>query len=497
MRILFASTEAVPFCKTGGLGDVCGSLPPALAQLDHRPTLVLPAFRSCLQAGQPLHELGVELEIPIGRKTVVGSVMKSQLPGSDVPVLLIRHDPYFDRPQLYGENGRDYEDNSERFIFFCRAVLELIPLLDLAPDVMHCHDWPTGLIPAYLKTEYAGLPAYENIASLFTIHNLAYQGNFWHWDMELTGIGWEHFNWREMEFHGKLSFMKTAIAMADKISTVSPRYAKEIQVPPLASGMEGILQHRSDDLVGIVNGVDYSHWDPATDPHLVGNNYTVENVEEVKPKCKRALQEELGLPTEANTPLVGNVGRLVDQKGWDLISEVMQDWVRTSPVQWAILGTGEPKYHKLLTELRQNYPHKVAVALDFSNPLAHRIEAGADLFLMPSHFEPCGLNQLYSLRYGTVPVVRSTGGLADTITDTSPATLANGTANGFSFESYSASALSKTVQRALLAYADPTTWRQLVTTGMRQDWSWTQSARQYTELYSATLAKRRTAAMAM
>jgi starch synthase len=497
MRILFASTEAVPFCKTGGLGDVCGSLPPALAQLGHDVTLVLPAFRSCLQSGQPLAELDLHLSIPIGRKTVEGSVLESRLPGSNVPVLLVRQDAYYDRPQLYTESGRDYDDNSERFIFFCRAVLELVELLDLAPDVLHCHDWQTGLIPAYLKTEYAGLAPFETIATLYTIHNLAYQGNFWHWDMELTGIGWEHFNWREMEFHGKLSFMKSAIALADRISTVSPRYAREIQSPPLSSGLEGILQHRAADLAGIVNGVDYSQWDPAVDPHLAGNNYTIDKVEEVKPRCKRLLQEELGLTVEANTPLVGIVGRLVDQKGWDLISEVMQEWVRTSPVQWAVLGTGDPKYHKILTELSHRYPEKIAASLAFSDPLAHRIEAGADMFLMPSHFEPCGLNQLYSLRYGTVPVVRATGGLADTITDTTPATLADRTATGFSFETYSVAALAKTLQRAIVAYADRPVWRQLVASGMQQDWSWSKSAREYTALYEATAAKVRGGLMAV
>jgi starch synthase len=491
MRILFASTEAVPFSKTGGLGDVCGSLPPALAQFQHEPTLVLPAFRSCLQAGQPLEELDVALEIPIGRKSVVGSVLQSRLADCHVRVLLIRQDHYYDRPQLYGENGKDYEDNSERFIFFCRAVLEVIELLDLAPDVLHCHDWQTGLVPAYLRTEYAALPAFERIATLFTIHNLAYQGNFWHWDMELTGIGWEHFNWREMEFHGKLSFMKTAIAFADQISTVSARYAQEIQSPPLSCGMEGILQHRSGDLTGIVNGVNYNHWDPASDPHLQGKHYTSDTFEEKKPHCKRALQQELRLPVEGNTPLVGIVGRLVDQKGWDLISEVMEDSVRTSPAQWAVLGTGEPKYHKFLVEMTKKHPDKVAVSLDFSDPLAHRIEAGADIFLMPSQFEPCGLNQLYSLRYGTVPVVRATGGLADTIVNATPETLAAGTANGFSFESYSAAALAKTLQRAILAYADRPVWRQLVKTGMQQDWSWRRSARQYSDLYAATVAKHR------
>ncbi len=489
MRLLFATTEAVPFCKTGGLGDVCGSLPQALAALGHEPVVILPAFRHALDSGQRIEPTGVDFSVPIGRKTVTGTFLRSTLPGGQVPVYLVAHDGYYDRDELYRSNGRDYKDNCERFVFFCRAVLEAIPALDLGTELVHCHDWQAGLVPAYLKTEYAGVPPYDSIASLLTIHNIAYQGNFWHWDMELTGIDWKYFNWRQMEFYGNLSFLKTGLAFADTLSTVSPRYAQEIQNPPLSCGLEGILRHRSEDMFGIINGVDYGVWNPETDPHLNGNNYGVADWGEGKRAAKAALQQEMGLPAVADQPLVAMIGRLADQKGFDLVARVISQWAETSPVQWAILGTGEPQYHDLLGDLAQRHPEKVGVQLGFSNELAHRIEAGADVFLMPSRYEPCGLNQLYSLKYGTVPVVHSTGGLADTITNFTDEALSAGTANGFSFDQYDPAALADALDRACRAYADRGVWEQLVRTGMQQDWSWTHSAHQYGRLYEQTLVR--------
>lgn len=489
MFTLIASSEAVPFCKTGGLGDVCGSLPQELLNLGQQVAVVLPAFRQAMNCGMPIEPTGISFTVPIGNKNVAGEVFKSHLPNSDVPVYLIRNDHYFDRKELYREDGADYQDNCERFVFFSRAVLELATKLEQRPDVIHCNDWQTGLIPAYLRTEYAGLPEYEGIATLFTIHNLAYQGNFWHWDMELTGIDWKHFNWQEMEFFGNLSFLKSGIAFAEKINTVSPTYAKEIQTQPLSCGMEGSLRFRSSDLSGIINGVDYRFWDPANDEHLNSNgyeNYNVDTFETGKAKCKSALQRELGLP-EADVPLIGIVGRLVDQKGFDLIAQVIERWAAEQNAQWAILGTGEENYHKLLTHLSQEQSQKVAVRLAFSNELAHRIEAGADFFLMPSRFEPCGLNQLYSLRYGTVPVVRSTGGLSDTIVNANEATMAVGSANGFAFQDYSANALDEALHRAVEMFTNQEAHKQLVRTGMEQDWSWNKSALAYQTLYQEAI----------
>jgi starch synthase len=489
LKILFATTEAVPFCKTGGLGDVCGSLPLELARQGHEPVIILPAFRQALAAGEPIEATGAYFEVPIGRKTVAGTFLRSRLPGSDVPVFLVQHDQYFDREELYRAHGRDYKDNCERFTFYCRAVLEAVKVLDLGTEIIHCHDWPAGLIPAYLKTELRGIPPYDSLASLFTIHNLAYQGNFWHWDMELTGIDWKYFNWRQMEFFGNLSFMKTGVAFADSLSTVSPRYAQEIQSPPLGCGMEGILQYRRNDLFGIMNGVDYDVWNPETDPHLGAHNYNVDTFVEGKRACKQALQQEVGLPAVPDQPLLAMIGRLVDQKGFDLVANVIRQWVSSSNAQWVLLGTGEPQYHQLLQDLAGKHPDKVAARLGFSDALAHRIEAAADIFLMPSRFEPSGLNQLFSLKYGTVPVVHATGGLADTITNLTDQSLAAGRANGFSFDQYTAAALSATLERACQTYANPPVWRQLIRNGMTQDWSWARSAEEYGRLYQHTLAR--------
>ncbi len=487
MNILLATSEAVPFAKTGGLADVCGALPIELVRLGHQPAIILPAYRQVGGCGLPIESMGIDFIVPIGSKMVTGHLLRTMIPGIQVPVYLVQQDQYFDREQLYHTDGKDYADNCERFVFFSRAVLEAIRLLDLQVDVLHANDWQTGLVPAYLRIEYHSVPRYQRIASLFTIHNISYQGQFWHWDMLLTGLDWKYFNWRQMEFHGMLNLLKTGMVFADSINTVSPRYAQEIQGSPLGCGLEGVLQYRRDVLSGILNGIDPREWDPATDPNLPAH-YNVESVANGKATCKAALQQELGLPPDPRAPLVGLVGRLTDQKGFDLITDVMQRWVQTSDVQWVVLGTGQPKYHKLLETIAERFRQKVAVRLEFSNPLAHRIEAGADIFLMPSRFEPCGLNQLYSLRYGTVPLVRATGGLADTIIGYDAQT-SHPAANGFVFHEYSALALSEALRQACDAYGRGEVWPRLIDVGMRQDWSWARSARQYVELYQKTIER--------
>jgi starch synthase len=492
VNILLATSEAVPFAKTGGLADVCGALPIELANLGHQVAVILPAYRQTRYCGQAIEPMGIDFIVPIGSKMVTGHLLRSTMPGGKAPVYLIEQDQYYDRDELYSVDGKDYIDNCERFVFFNRAVLEAIRLLDLQVDVLHVNDWQCGLIPAYLKIEYHSIPRYERIASLLTIHNLSYQGQFWHWDMLLTGLDWKYFNWHQMEFHGNLNLLKTGMVFCDSISTVSPRYAQEIQSSPLGCGLEGVLQYRREVLSGILNGIDPHEWNPAVDSHLAVN-YNAETIRQGKPICKAALQKELGLPQEPASPLVGMVGRLIDQKGFDLVAEVMQRWVQTSDVQWVILGTGQPKYHKLLETLATRFPQRVALRLEFSNPLAHRIEAGADLFLMPSRFEPCGLNQLYSLRYGTIPLVRATGGLADTITGFDPQS-PNAAANGFVFQEYSALALSECLRQACDVYRRPEVWSSLAATGMAQDWSWARSAKQYVELYQKTMEQRGRAA---
>ena len=490
MNILLATSEAVPFAKTGGLADVSGALPGELAKLGHQVAIIMPNYRQSAYCGQPVERLGLDFIVPVGSKMVSGHLSRSTMPGGKVPVYLVQQDQYFDRDQLYGIDGKDYIDNCERFVFFSRAVLEAIRLLDLRVDVLHANDWQTGLLPAYLKVLYASDPRYEKIASVFAIHNMAYQGQFWHWDMLLTGLDWKYFNWHQMEFHGKLNLLKSGMVFADSIVTVSPRYAQEIQTAPLGCGLEGVLQNRRDVLSGILNGIDENEWNPATDRHLP-ERFNASTFARGKAACKAALQKEIGLPQLPGAPLVASIGRLDEQKGIDLIAEVVQRWVQTSDVQWIILGTGAAKFQKQFESLAARFPEKIAARMEFSNALAHRIEAGADIFLMPSKYEPCGLNQMYSLRYGTVPIVRETGGLADTIVGYGSVQAESTAANGFSFQEYSALALSETLRRACdLFRLNPAAWKTLVETGMTQDWSWGRSARKYVELYEKTLAKR-------
>lgn len=491
MNILLATTEAVPFVKTGGLGDVAGALPNELARRGCQVSVVMPAFRHIYQAGRIIEGVDCYFDVPVGSKSIRGRVLKSTLPGDLVTVYFIDQPTYFDRDHLYGVGNKDYPDNCERFVFFSRAVLELVRTLKLPVDILHVNDWQTGLIPAYLRTEYADSDAHEHIASVMTIHNIAYQGRFWHWDMLLTGLDWSHFNWRELEFYGDINLLKAGIVFADAINTVSPTYAKEIQAPKFGCGLEGVLQSRQDRLRGIINGIDESEWNPTTDPHLA-MNYTVGNWRQGKSFCKASLQKELHLSPRLDVPLVGMVGRLVQQKGWHLIIPLLESWLQQSDVQWAILGSGDPAYQGPLMELASKYPGKIGVRIEFSNALAHRIEAGSDIFLMPSQFEPCGLNQLYSLKYGAVPVVHATGGLADTIVDHTPDTAASGAATGFAFSHYSVEDLAGALQRALDVYRnDPAGWGRMVETGMLQDWSWTRSAREYQQLYEDALRWRR------
>ena len=494
MNILFASSEVAPFSKTGGLADICSSLPTALAKLGQVPVIVTPAYRCVFQCGLPIEQTDTAFSVPVGNKMVDATLWKSALPGTDIPVWFIRQDQYFDRDGIYTEHGEDYGDNCERFVFFCRAVMETIKALDWDIDLLHSNDWQTGLLPAYLKTIYADDEAFERTASLHTIHNLAYQGIFWHWDMLLTGIGWEHFTFEKMEFYGKLNLMKTGVMFADGVSTVSPQYAKDIQSPLLGCGMEGVLQFRSPMLRGILNGVCMQNWNPATDPHIAAP-FTVDNVFDKKPLCKADLQRTFGLPELPDTPLFGVVSRLAHQKGIDLIIEIIPTWVEQHGVQFCILGTGNRGLEAALEELAHRYPDNVAVHIDFSDALAHKIESGSDMFLMPSRYEPCGLNQMYSQMYGTVPIVRSTGGLADTVCDLDDETLENVTATGFSFPEDDIHNLNATVWRALNVYWEKKdVWRQLVQSGMRQNWAWEKSAEQYVRFYEklrTTVAARR------
>jgi len=483
MNIVIATSEAVPFAKTGGLADVSTALAKALRELGHEVSLFLPYYQSIQAArvDRPVQATGVDISLPIGGKQRSGRVLKTTLPDSDLPVYLIDQPHFYDRRQLYREDNVDYQDNCERFVFFSRAVLEASRALDLQPDIIHCNDWQTSLIPALLKLEPEWRPYFEKTATVLTIHNLAFQGQFWHWDMTLTGLDWKHFNWREMEFYGHLNLLKTGIVFSDFITTVSPTYAREIQQEENGAGLDSVLRFRSDRLVGILNGVDMSEWNPKSDPHIA-EQYEVANYTEGKAACKADLQKQMSLPVRKEVPLFGMVSRMADQKGFDIIAGCIDELLREN-LQLVFLGTGEETYEKYLTDLAAQNPEKVAVMVGFDEALAHKIEAGSDMYLMPSRFEPCGLNQMYSLVYGSVPIVRAVGGLADSVIDATPEHVRSGLANGFSFEEYQSEALLLTVQRALKALGDPPLWKRLVTTGMSADWSWQRSGKRYVEVY--------------
>lgn len=451
----------------------------------------MPAFRQIRNAGLEIESTDIAFQVHIHDKVMTAGVLKSYLPNSEVPVYFVDQPHYFDRPALYGDHMGDYSDNCERFAFFCRAALQVITRLGMQPDMVHCNDWQTGLVPAYIRSEFEKHPWMARSATVLTVHNLAYQGRFWHWDMNLTGLDWAYFNPAGMEFYGQLNLLKTGLVFADALSTVSPKYAKEIQTEEHGCGLEGVLGGRRHDLVGIINGVDGAHWNPETDSALV-HRYTAENWREGKAANRTALRAEFDLDDDPNVPLIGLIGRLADQKGWDLVIEGMRRFLEEDrPIQWVVLGTGDPAYHDSLQYLANEFPHRLGLKLGFSNELAHRIEASSDMFLMPSRYEPCGLNQLYSLRYGTVPLVNPTGGLADTVVDMTPESLAAGRATGFYLRHYSASGLLDMIWRAALVWwDDKDVWARLVVNGMRQDWSWRQSAVQYEQLYSDTRLKK-------
>ncbi|WP_146392026.1 glycogen synthase GlgA [Allorhodopirellula solitaria] len=494
MNIVYLTTEAVPFAKTGGLADVCGKLPSVVAQSGHDCAVIMPAFDSIVRSGMPLEQtdMSFAIEMP-GDRIVGGRVLRSHLPGGDVPVYFVDQPQYFSRPSLYGDKHGDYRDNAERFIFFCRAAMEVMKRMDQPVDLVQCNDWQTALIPALIQSDTNGAHGDERLPAdtptVLSIHNLAYQGSFPAEDFEATGLPWEQFRSESFEYYGGLNFLKTGIVTADHVCTVSPTYADEIKTPLHGCGLDPILRSMGDRVSGIINGIDTDIWNPATDPHLA-RNYDVRTWEQDKQENKLALQSELGLPSNPHVPLIGLVGRLADQKGWDLILPVIREHLREKrPTQWAILGSGDPAIESELAWLASENPDQLAAHIGFSDALAHRIEASSDLFVMPSRYEPCGLNQLYSLRYGTVCVVTKTGGLADTIVDTNAESIANDTATGFHLRAYDAAALEQAIGEALrVRFHEKEIWKNIVERGMRCDWSWGASASQYVELYAKTIS---------
>jgi len=481
MNILMLASEAVPLVKTGGLADVVGTLPLALARLGHDVRLALPRYGALDDRTTPLTNIS-KAHIPWRGGHLEVGVETGMLGNGAVPLICIRYDPFFARPGLYGEADRDYPDNLDRFALFCRAVMEVCAQPGRPPDILHAHDWQTALALVYLKTLYRNDPAWANTRAFFTIHNLGYQGHFPASAYDRTGLPWSEYTPERMEYYGQVNLLKGGLVYADLLNTVSPTYAREIQTAEFGYGLEGVLQGRTDHLCGVTNGIDDQVWNPATDPHLPAR-YTADDLSG-KRACKRALQAEMQLPIR-DVPLVGLISRLAFQKGIDLILEILPSLL-DGDVQMVVLGSGDPSYQTRLAELSARHPNKLAVRFAFDEPLAHRIEAGADLFLMPSRYEPCGLSQLYSLRYGTVPVVRKTGGLADTVMPYAPDAQSNVTATGFSFDKSEPNALSSALLLALQVYRDKAVWAGLIRRGMQQDWSWTRSARQYVALYERT-----------
>ena len=486
MRVLEVASEAVPFAKTGGLADVAGALPEALARQGCDVTLVIPAYREVFSRGLDIEPAGLEFEVPIGTRRSPARILRCRRPADRATVLLVANEDYYDRPSLYG-GTEDYPDNAERFIFFSRAVMELASRQPQPFDLVHCHDWQTGLVPAYQKLLYGQAPAVANARTVMTIHNIAYQGLFWHWDMLLTGLHWRHFNWQQMEFYNQLGLLKTGIAFADAVSTVSPTYAREIQAAPGGCGLEGLLSARRGAVTGIVNGIDTEAWDPAADPHIP-RPYSEADFEQGKYAARVALAARLGHAAPDSRPLVAFVGRLVTQKGVELLVEMLGRMAGGGRAHFVILGTGSPALEEALRRVVTAFPGTTDLVLGFDEGLAHLVQAAADVTLVPSLFEPCGLTQLYALRYGSIPLVRATGGLVDTVVDTNPDTLRDGTASGFVFQGCDVHALEHALHRALDAHADRELWRTLVRRGMRQDWSWDSSGREYRRLFERTLA---------
>lgn len=488
MNILFASSEVVPFAKTGGLADVAGSLPVALKQLGHDIRVITPKYKVTDSKTFHLTPVAESLDVPISNRMETCSILEGTL-GDAVPVYFIKNDNYYHRDHLYGDSQGDYPDNAERFIYFSRSILEACKALNFAPDILHCNDWQTGLTPVYLRKIYQNEPVFAQTASVYTVHNLGYQGLFWHYDMHLTGLGWDLFTPNGLEYYGKINLMKGGLLWADLISTVSQKYSEEIQTKEYGHGLEGVLQFRSADLSGIINGVDYSVWNPETDPHIV-QNYSVDDLSG-KLACKKDVLQEFGLPFNESWPVLAMISRLDDQKGFDLVAEIIDMLMNMKQdLYFLVLGTGHERYHKLFSHIAEKYPKKAGVRLEFNAKLAHKIEAGADMFLMPSRYEPCGLNQIYSLKYGTIPIVRATGGLNDTIKTFQPnANRGTGLGTGIKFNAYKAENLLNSIKNGLKAYKNKKSWEALVIRGMQEDFSWSASAKEYEKLYKKAYEK--------
>lgn len=475
LKLLMVASEAAPFAKTGGLADVVGSLPPALRALGHDVRLVMPWYRVVRGITGSLRLSRRKIPVPMGGRIYLVGYRTGEIQG--VPVYFIDVPEFYDRPELYGEQGQDYPDNAERFGLLSRAALELVRHLEFAPDVIHAHDWQAGLVPVYLHQQLWRDPFFAGTGSLLSIHNLGYQGIFPPEAKRVLGLDDTLLANDRLEYYGKISLLKGGISFADQVNTVSPTYCREIQTPERGMGLDGLLRSRADRLHGLLNGLDGNLWSPANDQALP-HTYTAKDLSG-KRACKKALQQELGLQLTANVPIAAMITRLDSQKGIELVLESWDRILRHN-LQLIILGTGNPELERRLADAAEYYPGQVRVLLRFDDALSRRIYAGSDLFLMPSRYEPCGLGQLIALRYGSVPLVHATGGLADTIVDPQ-ASAKRG--NGFVFHEYRHSSLLECLERALATYAKPKDWRKLMLQGMTQNMTWAHAARQYVDLY--------------
>jgi starch synthase len=472
LHVAFVTSEMTPFMKTGGLADVSASLPKALGRLGHRVTVVLPRYGPI---GFPAGEFRGSVHVPVDRVHRSAGFYRRGL-GDNVEVVFVEHPAFFDRPHPYGAGNQDYDDNRLRFAFLSRAAVEYFRSRGERPDVFHAHDWQTGLLPVYLKCFYWDDPTLYRSPTLFTIHNLAYQGNFGADTGDVLGLP-AHVTQDPLEFYGGVSYMKGGIMFAELVNTVSPTYAREIQRPDMAYGFDGVLRARAGDVLGVLNGVDYDEWDPYTDRHIAAN-YSAQDLDGKK-ACKADLLRAVDLPGDPELPVVGIISRLVYQKGFDVVVDAWYDLLQR-PLRMVVLGTGERGIQDGFRALAARAPDRYAVRFQYDEALAHKIVAGADMFLMPSRYEPCGLTQMYAMRYGTVPIVRSTGGLVDTV---EPYDAASGAGSGFRFDNPDGTGLMWAIDEALRAHQDQKGWRRLMQSGMSHDFSWDRSAAEYVELF--------------
>jgi len=474
MHIVFAASEGLPFSKTGGLADVVGALPRALAAQGHQVSIYLPRYRQTKLVDP--QTVVRSITVPFDDHYRFCSVVT---PGSQAGIryYFVDYPNYFDREALYGTAVGDYTDNAERFALFSRAVIEASKIVGV-PDVFHCHDWQTGLIPVLLRTLYAQDPAFRDSTTVFTIHNMGYQGLFPAEILPLLMLPWDLFTITRMEFFGQVNFLKGALAFSDYVTTVSRKYSQEIQTTEYGFGLEGVLRDRAATVTGILNGVDYSEWSPEVDKHIAAR-YSPADLSG-KAADKADLLAAFGIQNaDPNLPVIGIVSRFAAQKGFDLISQMMDRLAREDMIL-VVLGTGDKPYEEMFLRMQKQFPQKVAVKVAYDNALAHKIEAGADMFLMPSRYEPSGLNQIYSLKYGTVPIVRATGGLDETI---EPWDARTGKGTGFKFYEYNGESLLLTIKAALQAFRDQASWQVLMRNGMAKDFSWAASAKEYVKVY--------------